>query len=337
MKKLSFVVPAYNSEDYLEKCVESILKIGKEIEIIIVDDGSKDKTSEIADNYQAEYPGICIAVHQENKGHGGAINTGIKYVTGKYVAVIDSDDWVDKDAGARILLKIDKTKADLIICNYIYTYSDARKDQVIDYKDVFVNEKVIGWNQVNKFKITQYLMIHSCIFNAAFLKKNWIDLPENVFYEDNLFVNALLSRTKTILYLNEDFYYYLIGRADQSMQLENVKKRYPDQIIVVKRTFENKCITGEVERNSKVGKCLKHHIVMMLFFCAMNARINDNVKADKDIENMWKYINKRAPDAAKIFKKNFLVYITTLSGIFGRKICILTYKIYRLTERFQIN
>jgi len=92
MKLLSFAIPCYNSKDYMEHCIESILPGGDDVEIIIVDDGSKDETAAIADRYAAEYPDIVKAVHQENGGHGEAVNTGLKNATGKYFKVVDSDE-----------------------------------------------------------------------------------------------------------------------------------------------------------------------------------------------------------------------------------------------------
>lgn len=341
MKILSIIIPAYNSQDYLEKCVDSILALENEIQIIIVDDGSKDRTGEIADEYEKKYPTICKVVHQENGGHGGAINTGIQYAEGKYTVVIDSDDWVDKASGQRLLSEIKRFenigKIDIVVCNYVYTYADNRKDSVIDYKNVFPTHEIFGWDRMKKFGLTQYLMIHSCIINTEFLRLNWTDLPRHVFYEDNLFVNSLVAIAKKMIYINENFYYYFIGRADQSMQEENVRRRYKDQIIVINKTFENKFIVQEVKKKSKVGKCLYHHIVMMLLFCAMNARINNSDNADKDIELMWNHIRKNAPAASKMIKRNFLVYITSVPGKFGRRLCILVYRIYKLSELVQVN
>ena len=84
MKLLSFAIPCYNSEAYMEKCIDSILPGGEDIEILIIDDGSKDRTAEIADAYEKKYPTICRAIHQENGGHGEAVNAGIRNATGLY-------------------------------------------------------------------------------------------------------------------------------------------------------------------------------------------------------------------------------------------------------------
>ena len=103
MKLLSVAIPCYNSEAYMSKCINSLLIGGEEVEIIIVDDGSSDRTAEIADDYAEKYPTIVKAIHQENGGHGQAVNTGIKNATGLYFKVVDSDDWVNQDAYYEVL------------------------------------------------------------------------------------------------------------------------------------------------------------------------------------------------------------------------------------------
>ena len=98
MKYISFAIPCYNSQDYMAHAIESILPGGEYVEIIIVNDGSKDRTSEIAHDYMEKYPTIVKVVDKENGGHGDAVNSGLTYATGKYFKVVDSDDWVDEDA-----------------------------------------------------------------------------------------------------------------------------------------------------------------------------------------------------------------------------------------------
>ena len=103
MKLLSIAIPCYNSQDYMENCIESLLVGGEEVEILIVDDGSSDRTAEIADDYARKYPTIVKAIHQENGGHGEAVNAGIRNATGLYFKVVDSDDWVNPEAYQKIL------------------------------------------------------------------------------------------------------------------------------------------------------------------------------------------------------------------------------------------
>ena len=111
MKLLSIAIPCYNSEAYMENCIKSLLPGGDEVEILVIDDGSKDRTAEIADEYQEKYPGIVRAIHQPNLGHGGAVNTGIHNAQGLYFKVVDSDDWLDKENYPKVLDKLAELKA----------------------------------------------------------------------------------------------------------------------------------------------------------------------------------------------------------------------------------
>ena len=125
MKLLSIAVPCYNSQDYMRNCVDSLLKGGELVEILIVNDGSKDDTAKIADEYAEKYPTIVRVIHQENGGHGEAVNTGIRNATGFYFKVVDSDDWVNEEAFEAILKKLQELIAgpqtlDMMISNFVY-------------------------------------------------------------------------------------------------------------------------------------------------------------------------------------------------------------------------
>ena len=124
MKILSIAVPCYNSQEYMRKCVDSLLKGGEDVEILIVDDGSKDDTLKIARDYEEKYPTIVKAIHQENGGHGEAVNAGIRNATGLYFKVVDSDDWVNKEAYVQILKTLYELlrgpqTVDLLISNFV--------------------------------------------------------------------------------------------------------------------------------------------------------------------------------------------------------------------------
>ena len=103
MKLLTVAIPCYNSQEYMKHAIESALVGGEDIEILIVDDGSKDDAAMIADEFEAQYPGIIRAIHQENGGHGEAVNTGLRNAKGLYYKVLDSDDWLDRDALLRVM------------------------------------------------------------------------------------------------------------------------------------------------------------------------------------------------------------------------------------------
>ena len=132
MKLLSVAIPCYNSAAYMRNCIESLLPGGDEVEILIVDDGStKDNTAEIADEYEGNYPGICRAIHQENGGHGEAVNAGLRNATGVYYKVVDSDDWVNEEAYMEVLDTLrkfvhDNVTLDMLITNFVYEKQGAK-------------------------------------------------------------------------------------------------------------------------------------------------------------------------------------------------------------------
>lgn len=103
MKYLTITVPCFNSQDYLMRCLDSLLAGGDDVEIIIVNDGSTDRTGEIAESYARCYPKIVTVVHKENSGHGSGVNTGLKLASGKYFKVVDSDDWLEETAYLELL------------------------------------------------------------------------------------------------------------------------------------------------------------------------------------------------------------------------------------------
>lgn len=164
MKILSIAVPCYNSQEYMRKCVDSLLKGGEDVEILIVDDGSKDDTLKIARDYEEKYPTIVKAIHQENKGHGGAVNTGLAHATGLYFKVVDSDDWLNEEALKKALevLKLcvrgPKT-LDLLLCNYVYEKVGAKRKTVMRYRSALPQDKIFGWDDVKPLGTSHYLLI----------------------------------------------------------------------------------------------------------------------------------------------------------------------------------
>ena len=154
MKLLSVAIPCYNSAAYMRHCIETLLPGGDEVEILIVDDGSaKDNTAEIADEYARKYPGICKAIHQENGGHGEAVNTGLRNATGLYFKVVDSDDWVNGDAYSKVLETLrrfsrEDDTLDMLVSNFVYEKQGAKHKKVMNYRTALPRDKVIGWKDV---------------------------------------------------------------------------------------------------------------------------------------------------------------------------------------------
>ena len=126
MKILSVIIPCYNSQDYMARAIDSVIAGGDEVEVIVIDDGSTDRTAEIADDYAEKYPSIVKVIHKENGGHGSGINYGLKAATGHFFKVVDSDDRVDEDALLKVL---DVLRKDWI-CSSQITYTINRGQSI---------------------------------------------------------------------------------------------------------------------------------------------------------------------------------------------------------------
>lgn len=243
MKIVTFAVPCYNSEAYMEKCIESLLPGGEDVEIIIVDDGSKDRTAQIADEYAKKYPTIIKVVHQENGGHGEAVNTGLKHACGLYYKVVDSDDWVDEDAYRQVLETLKKlvekgTPVDMLLTNYVYEKVSANHQRRMIYSVLFESGRITNWSEMKHNVKGFSILMHSVTYRTQLLRDCGLTLPKHTFYVDNLFVYEPLPHVKTIYYLNVDFYRYYIGREDQSVNEKVMIGRIDQQFRVNYRMID---------------------------------------------------------------------------------------------------
>ncbi|MDO4471044.1 MAG: glycosyltransferase family A protein, partial [Bacillota bacterium] len=187
MKYISFAIPCYNSEEYMAHAVESILIGGEDVEILIINDGSKDGTLRIAREFEEKYPTIVRVIDKENGGHGDAVNAGLKNATGKYFKVVDSDDWVDEHSFLKILELLrgwneHDMEVDMLISNYVYEKVGAQHKKVIHYRDVLPENEIFSWKDAGHFGIAQYILMHSVIYRTELLKLNQLELPKHTFY-----------------------------------------------------------------------------------------------------------------------------------------------------------
>ncbi|NLG03980.1 MAG: glycosyltransferase family 2 protein, partial [Clostridia bacterium] len=211
MKVLSIAIPCYNSEAYMEHCINSLLPGGDDVEILVIDDGSSDRTATIADEYEKKYPTIVRAIHQENGGHGEAVNTGLANATGLYFKVVDSDDWVKDEAYEQLLSKLkelieQQSAPDMMVCNFVYEKDGMKKKKVMTYRTALPREQVFTWNEVKHFLPGQYILMHSVIYRTNMLRECALQLPQHTFYVDNLFVFEPLPFVKTMYYLDVNLY-----------------------------------------------------------------------------------------------------------------------------------
>ena len=263
MKLLSVTVPCYNSQAYMRNCVDSLLEGGELVEILIVDDGSKDDTAKIADEYAAKYPTIVKAIHQENSGHGGAVNTGIKNATGLYFKVVDSDDWVNAEAYHKILDKLEEITGgpqvlDMMISNFVYEKQGAKRKKIMRYKKYMPEGEIFTWKEMGRMPLGKYILMHSVIYRTGLLRECGLELPTHTFYVDNLFVYQPLPSVRTMYYMDVNFYRYFIGREDQSVHEDVMIRRIDQQIRV------NKLMIDAIAGKKNIGKNIRRYMLRYL-------------------------------------------------------------------------
>lgn len=330
MKLLSVVIPCYNSQEYMKHCIESLLPGGEYVELLIVDDGSVDKTAEIADEYERVYPTIVKAIHQENAGHGGAVNTGIKNASGLYFKVVDSDDWVDADAYKKILKTLEKFTADenvidMLVSNFVYEKKCAKYKKVMRYKKVLPEGRVFTWDDIKRFRKGQYILMHSVIYRTKLLRDCGLELPKHTFYVDNLFVYVPLEYVKKIFYVNVDFYRYFIGREDQSVHESIMIKRIDQQIKVNKLMIEQ--VQLENIENLKLRRYMLNYLEIITVISAVLLIRSGTVENLEKERKLWKYIKNKDLLVYHNLRYGIMGQIVNLPGRFGRKISIGAYRI----------
>lgn len=330
MKLLSIVIPCYNSQDYMERCIRSLLPGGDDVEILIVDDGSKDMTPEIADAYERRYPSIVKAIHQENGGHGEALNAGLRNAAGLYFKVVDSDDWVDLESYGKILEVLKEMVSsgqalDMLISNFVYEKEGAKHKRVMKYTSALVQGQVFTWSDVRHMRKGRYLLMHSVIYRTKLLRDCGLVLPKHTFYVDNLYVYVPLPFVKTMYYLDVDFYRYYIGREDQSVN-EKVMIQRIDQQIKVNKMMVDAYDLWKIP-NKKQRKYMFNYLeIITVISTVLLIRSGTEENLEKKRE-LWRYIKQADIRLFHHLRNGIMGNTMNLPGKSGRKISVAAYKI----------
>lgn len=230
---MTIVVPSYNVEKYLEETLDSFVipEILEDLEVLIVNDGSKDRTAQIGAAYEERYPQTFRLISKENGGHGSAINRGIEEAKGTYFKVVDGDDWVDRAGFTELIERLKTSSADYVVTNY-YKVNDTTKEKKLEefpYLKAHPKcrfEEVVGNTDI---------LMHALVIKTSVLKDNEIRLDENCFYVDNEYITFPVPYVETVEYYEIPVYMYRLAVATQSVSMQGFQRHLPDHIKVTMR------------------------------------------------------------------------------------------------------
>lgn len=339
-KEITFVIPCYNSADYMDHCIDSILRGQGDIEIIIVNDGStRDNTAEKADQWAAQQPGVIKVIHQENKGHGGAVMAGLREASGVYFKVVDSDDWLDPVALNLMLSKLrhfisSGSPVDLVVANYVYEHTNSGTQKVIRYRHMMPKNRIFTWNELGFSGPGQNILMHAATFRTQILRDSGVELPEHTFYVDNIFVYVPLPSVQTLYYLPVNLYRYFIGRDDQSVN-ESVQIGRLDQQMRVTRIMVEAHKLPEGAGNRRLAGYMEQYLGLIVTASSMFALLEGTERGTDMRREMWEHIDAIDP----ILKHRLglrlpLVLGANLPGLVGRKVSVALYRTAQKLYRF---
>lgn len=312
--KLSIIVPVYGVEKYIDKCLNSLVKQSlKEIEIIVVNDGTKDNSQKIIDKYVKKYPDKIKSYIKENGGQGSARNYGLKKATGEYIGYVDSDDFVEKDMYKKLYNKAKENNYDIVVCGNYNVSEDYQNKNI----DAFINNYNTDLENIFFGKMA----VWNKIYKRDILIKNKLEFKEKVWYEDLAFTLKAIMNSNTFAFIDEPLYDYLI-REGSTMNNSNVQRNleildaFDDILSYIKHNKKE-------EYFDKVEFLAIDHIYISAIVRILKANADNKIKKET-VNELICYMNKNFPN----YKNN--KYINTLSR--NRKIIykLINLKMYNL-------
>lgn len=306
MIKVSVIVPVFNTEKYLEKCLNSLVnQTLPEIEIVIVNDGSTDRSTEIIEHFKKCYPEKIRSAIQENSGQGVARNEAIEMCSGEYIGFVDSDDWVEPEMYQRMYEKAQENNADFVECPYSYlrddgdTYTEIKPygcvRAYVDKRDMFVHPLVSPWNK---------------LYRAEVIKNNNVRFTEGKIYEDTAFFIKTIPFIERHGFVEEKFVNHIL-RKTSTMSI-NRNKKVADIFDVLDDVIDFYCENGLFE---EYKERLEFFCTCLLLRSSLSriVKINDKAMRQEFVVRTWEWIDKKFPE----FKKNELLQKGT-NGIYIR-------------------
>ena len=300
---VTFLIPCYNSASFMSRGIDSLLAVtddfGQPCEVILVNDGSSDSTSQVIHRYAEAHPQV-VAIDQENSNWGGAVNHGLHLARGAYFKVLDSDDYFDEAALRRVLdmlaLAVEAEKApDLLITNYVYDHLGSNSKRVMQYRKFFPVGHVFTWDEMGRPGRDKFIMIHAAWYKTAILRESGVLLPTGVSYMDSMLLLHPMPLVRTLYYLDIKPYHYIIGREGQSVEIEVVKKHIDEQLMATRLAIDDVDYAELYEREPNCAMLMMGYVSCMMSVSTLHLfMINTPESLEKNRE-LWAYLKEKNP------------------------------------------
>lgn len=291
--ELSIIVPIYNVEDYLEECLKSLYNIKNiKLEIILVNDGSKDNSFKIMEKFKEIYPEKTVLINKENGGLSSARNAGMKAAVGEYISFIDSDDFIDVDEFEKFFKEGQKDKLDVMVGNMRY-YTPEKTGDSLFRSDVVKNSGIVNgidffWNLFQKPKCFREEVVDD-IYKREFLVKNNIWFNENIVHEDSEFTPLVYLKAEKVKYIDRAFYFY-------RQRTGSIMNKVSEKSIVSLESICEKFFIECKSLDSKKGKEVLSSLILSFYSVVVYKRYNG--------AGDWKRVHKRYKELYRELKNN---------------------------------
>ena len=227
MKLLTVSVAAYNVEAYLDKCLGSFAdeRLAEGLEVLVVNDGSTDRTAEIARDYVARFPEIFRLIDKKNGGHGSTVNAGMREAAGKYFRVVDGDDWVNTDQMVTLLSRLAAIDSDMVVDQKRTVHMITGEEVPLPLPAGTPFDKAVPFLDYSDAAYCDYYNLHTLSVKTSLLREYGVELREGIFYVDYEFILKATARCRDVTFLDLDIYRYLIGNQNQSVDCRNYVRR----------------------------------------------------------------------------------------------------------------
>ena len=298
MKTLSICVPIYNTEAYLRRCLDSVLvpEALDALELILVNDGSRDSSPAIAREYRERFPDTVVFIDKPNGGHGSTINAALRAATGRYFRVLDSDDWFDTPNFLRYLDALGRCEEDLIVTPYSQEYTATGESVRYDY-GWLEHDRVYGAAELIGDRDRLYVTMHASTFRTQLLRESGLELFEHCFYVDMQYIFYPIPRLKNYCFLNWSVYRYFIGRPEQSMDPAVFLRNMPQHEKVLRWMIGY--YASFRERVLPEVRDYMAYILYLMFHTHMELvciRLPDRELAYRSIRELDAWLRETAPD-----------------------------------------